>query len=47
MHQKELSACQVIALFDIRGGTGVITDWKAGIRIWLDDSLNPEIDRRR
>ena len=28
MHQEELSACQVIVLFDIRGGTGVITDWK-------------------
>src|SRR5690606_18141469 len=47
MQREELSAAQAIALFDIRGGTGVITTWQRLYHIGGLPALQPKPRGRR
>ena len=42
MRQEDLSASQVIALFDIRGGTGVIRTWQSQYHAGGPQALEPK-----
>lgn len=46
MHQEMLSARQAIALFDIRGGTGVISAWRRQYHQGGLQALQPKPKRR-